>query len=372
MNADNLPAYSPGPVVPARRRGRRLGKLILILFLLSIAAAAGFWVWMSQSVNRPVEHQSDDRLITIEPGSGTSRIVAQLSQAGIVRDPTALKIYLRITGGGTRLKAGDYKFESPISPLQAIEKIEQGDVYLEGVTIPEGYDRFDIAKKLAAATGKATEDEFFRLMSDTSLISQIAPEAKNLEGYLFPDTYKYDSDTTAEDLIRMMVDRFKEVFTPENAARASRLGLTLHQIVTLASIIEEEAKVPDERPRMASVFYNRMRIGMPLATDPTFIYAAKLAGDYDGNPNQPRHRNRESAYNTYKVAGLPPGPIASPGRASLDAALNPEQTDFLYFVLIDENGRHAFSRTPDEHETARQEYYRKRELWRQQQNANQQ
>lgn len=369
MNADTPPAYSPAPAAPARRRGR-LGKLILILLLLLIAAGAGLWVWMSQSVTRPIAHQSEDRVITIEPGSGTSKIVALLSQAGIVRDPTALKIYLRITGGGTRLKAGDYKFESPISPLQAVEKIERGDVYLEGVTIPEGFDRFDIAKKLAA-TGKATEDEFFRLMGDPSLISQIAPEAKNLEGYLFPDTYKYDSDTTAEGLVRMMVDRFKEVFTPEHATRASRLGLTVHQVVTLASIIEEEAKVPDERPRMASVFYNRMKIGMPLATDPTFIYAAKLAGDYDGNPNQPRHRNRESAYNTYKVAGLPPGPIASPGRASIEAALSPEQTDFLYFVLIDENGRHAFSRTPGEHETARQEYYRKRELWRQQQNANQ-
>src|SRR5262249_41373668 len=158
------------------------------------------------------------------------------------------------------------------------------------------------------------------------------------------------------DLIRAMVSRFDEMFTPEMTARASHAGLTINQVVTLASIIEKEAKVPDERPHMASVFFNRLKKGMFLASDPTFIYAARVAGDYDGNPNQLKYKNRLSPYNTYLVSGLPPGPIASPGRASLEAVLNPDTTDDLYFVVNGTAGRHKFSRTAAEHEIAVEEY----------------
>ncbi|MGH8598111.1 MAG: endolytic transglycosylase MltG, partial [Gammaproteobacteria bacterium] len=155
-----------------------------------------------------------------------------------------------------------------------------------------------------------------------------------------------------------MVSRFEEVFTPEWTTRASELGLTVHQVVTLASLVEEEARVPEERPLVASVFMNRLARGMPLASDPTFIYAAVLAHDYDGNPNQPRHRTRLSPYNTYVVPGLPPGPISSPGRASLEAALYPASSDYLYFVVSGTSGRHKFSRTAAEHDVAVGEYRR--------------
>src|SRR5262249_41053057 len=282
--------------------------------------------------------------------------------------PLALKIYLRATGGAGNLKAGDYKFPSPISPLQAIEKIRRGEVFLERVTIPEGFNRFEIAETLAEKTGKGTVDEYLRLIEDQTPILKLAPQARNLEGYLFPDTYNFNSKTTPEDLIRAMVNRFEEVFTADWSMKASRLGLTVHQVVTLASIIEKEAKVPDERPHMALFFFTRLRRGMSLASDPTFIYAAILAGDYDGNPNQPRHRERDSPYNTYRVSGLPPGPIASPGRASLEAVLNPDHTDDLYFVVTGSAGRHKFSRTPAEHFAAVEEYRRlQRELKQQQQ-----
>jgi UPF0755 protein len=311
-----------------------------------------------------VEHDPE-QIVTIEPGTSTAGVIARLTEAGIVRNPTAVKIYMRVLGGGDSLKAGDYKFDSPISPLQAIGKIQRGEVYLERVTVPEGFDRFDIAQKLSEVTAKATEEEFLELMDDTRLIRDIAPEATNLEGYLFPDTYTYSAKDTPEDLIRAMVVRFKEMFKPEWIARSRELNMSLHKIVTLASIIEEEAKVPDERPRVSSVFYNRLKIGMVLATDPTFIYAAKLAGDYDGNPNQPRHRTRDSVYNTYKYAGLPPGPIASPGRASIEAALYPEESDYLYFVVNGTEGRHKFSRTAAEHELAVQEYRRQQQEQRQ-------
>jgi len=345
---------------------RRPLRILLGLFLIVIVAGGAAALWIRKTVTTPVEHQSADRIVTIEPGSGTQTIIARLVEAGVVTNPLALKIYLRLTNRGSNLKAGDYKFASPISPLEVVDKIRRGDVDLERVTIPEGFNRFDIAETLATKTGKATAQEFLRLMDDQTPIERIAPVARNLEGYLFPDTYNYNSKTTPEDLIRTMVDRFQEVFTPDWAARAGRVGLTVHEAVTLASIIEKEAKVPDERPHMASVFFNRLKRGMPLASDPTFIYAAILAGDYDGNPNQVRHRDRYSPYNTYLVSGLPPGPIASPGRASLEAVLNPDDTDDLYFVVNGTAGRHKFSRTAAEHEAAVEEYRRQqRELQQQ-------
>ncbi|HVG19646.1 MAG TPA: endolytic transglycosylase MltG [Blastocatellia bacterium] len=354
-------------IKPAPRRRRPLLAAALIILVLIVAAAAGFAVWLSKAVGQPVEHESADRVISIEPGTGTQAIIARLSEAGIVGHPTALKLYLRLTGRAAGLKAGDYKFASPISPLQAIDKIRRGEVYLERVTIPEGYNRFEIAETLAAKTGKASAEEFLRIMDDQTPVANIAPEARDLEGYLFPDTYNYSSKTTAEDLVRAMVNRFEEVFTPEWAKKASQLNRSVHQVVTLASIIEKEAKVPDERPRVASVFHNRLKLRMALGSDPTFIYAAILAGDYDGNPNQPRHRARLSPYNTYQVPGLPPGPIASPGRASLEAALYPEDTDYLYFVVNGTAGRHKFSRTAAEHDMAVQEYRTQQRELRQQQ-----
>ncbi len=346
-------------------RRRPLRTLIGLLFIVILAVGA-FALWVRNAVTTPFEHQSADRIVTIDPGSGTQTIIGRLGEAGVVAHPLALKIYLRITGQGGNLKAGDYKFPSPISPLQAVEKIRRGEVDLERVTIPEGFNRFDIAETLASKTGKASTEEFLRLMEDQTPIEQIAPAARNLEGYLFPDTYNYNSKTTPADLIQLMVNRFDEVFAPDWSARASQVGLTVHQVVTLASIIEKEAKVPDERPHMASVFFNRLKRGMPLASDPTFIYAAILAGDYDGNPNHLRHRDRYSPYNTYLVSGLPPGPIASPGRASLEAVLNPDSTDDLYFVVNGTGGRHKFSRTAAEHEAAVEEYRRQqRELQQQ-------
>jgi UPF0755 protein len=361
---DARPQMPTVAVTPRKKRRWLRATILMILFLL-VAFAAGVALWVRASVLGAVNHDAD-QIVTIEPGTSTNGVIARLTEAGIVRNPTAVKIYLRVLGGGDNLKAGDYKFDSPITPLQALEKIQRGEVYLERVTIPEGFNRFDIAQKLAEVTGKATKEEFLRLMQDTRLIRDIAPEATSLEGYLFPETYTYSAKDGPEDLIRAMVVRFKEILKPEWIARAGELDMTIHKIVTLASIIEEEAKVPDERPRMASVFYNRLKIGMVLATDPTFIYAAILADDYDGNPNQPRHRSRDSQYNTYKYAGLPPGPIASPGRASLEAALYPEESDYLYFVVNGTEGRHKFSRTSVEHELAVQEYRRQQQELRQQ------
>jgi UPF0755 protein len=347
----------------SRRRPLRRIALLLLILVLVLGALA---VWVRKTATTRVEHDSADRIVTIDPRTGTQGIVDRLLEAGIVRHPLALKIYMKATGRSGNLKAGDYKFASPISPLQAIDKVRRGEVFIERVTIPEGYNRFDIAETFATKTGKATRDEFLRLVDDQTPILRIDPAARNLEGYLFPDTYNYNTKTTPEELVQMMVNRFEEVFTPEWTTRASQLGLTVHQVVTLASIIEREAKVPDERPHMASVFFNRLKCGMPLASDPTFIYAAKLAGDYDGNPNQLRFRNRPSPYNTYLITGLPPGPIASPGKASLEAVLYPDTTEDLYFVVNGTEGRHKFSRSASEHDVAVEEYRRQQRELREQ------
>lgn len=344
----------PWKTTSPRSRLRGCFRLIVLLVIIGGIAAAAWWV--RQTVMVPVDHASADKIISIEQGTSTQAIIDKLQEEGIVRHPAALKLYMAVMRRNDQLKAGDYKFDSPISPLQAVDQIRRGDVAYERVTIPEGLNRFEIAERLAEKTGKATEQEFLRLMNDPSLVSDIDSRARNLEGYLFPDTYNYTVKTTPQELVRAMVNRFKEVFKPEWVARASQLNTSMHSVVTLASIIEEEARVPDERPRISSVFLNRLKINMPLASDPTFIYAAVIERDYDGNPNNPRHRRRDSLYNTYIYSGLPPGPIASPGRASLEAALYPEQTDYLYFVVNGTEGRHKFSRTSAEHEAAVQEY----------------
>jgi UPF0755 protein len=349
----NTPALPP--LEPERRRS--CFGCLLLLFLLVVGAGAGGAWWVKSKFYTPVEHD-ENKMLIVQSGMGTQAIIAKLTQLGIVKNPRALALYLRATGRSGQLKAGVYKFDSPVSPMEAIGKIERGEVTYERVTIPEGYNRFDIAKTLAKVTTKATEEEFLRLMNDTSSIAKLAPQARNLEGYLFADTYNYDASTTAEELIQTMVNRFKEVFTPEWTARASQLGMTIHQVVTYASIVEEEARVEEDRSKISSVIKNRLKVRMPLACDPTFIYAAQLAGDYDGNPNQPRHRQRLSPYNTYIFSGLPPGPIASPSRASLEATLYPADTNYLYFVANGIDGRHIFSSTAAQHEAAVAEYRR--------------
>lgn len=339
-------------------------RVLLGLLVAAILGVAAGLVWVAGAVNRPVTHSSAGRVITISPGTSTRAIIGRLADAGIVPHPSALNLYLALTGKSDKLKAGDYTFDSPISPIDAIEKIRRGEVHSERVTIPEGFNRFEIAEKLAEKTRKGTAEDFLRLMSDATGLGRLSPSARNLEGYLFPDTYEFTSHTKPEDLIKAMVERFDAVFAPEWASRASALGLSVHEVVTLASIVEEEARVDEERPLIASVLTNRLKIGMPLAADPTFIYAAVLARDYDGNPNQPRHRRRDSRYNTYIYPGLPPGPICSPGKEALEAVLYPAQTDFLYFVVSGLDGRHKFSRTAAEHDAAVQEYKRQRQQQR--------
>lgn len=345
----------PPPPQPKKRRSC-LG-VLMVLLLLVVAGIGGGGFWLYRSFTKPITFEAD-QLITIKQGASAQAIVTQLYEAGIVKQPSLFALYLRASGKGGQLKPGVYRFTSPISAMQAIDKIARGEIAFERFTIPEGFNRFDIAETLATKTKLASEQEFLRLMNNTRGIARLSPQARNLEGYLFPDTYNYTPTASPEELISLMVNRFEDIFTPQWTTRASQLGLSVHQVITLASIIEEEARVAEDRPKISSVIHNRLKIRMPLACDPTFIYAAQLANDYDGNPNQPRHRQRLSPYNTYIFSGLPPGPIASPGKASIEAALYPAETQYLYFVANGIDGRHLFSRTAAEHEAAVAQYRR--------------
>jgi UPF0755 protein len=247
------------------------------------------------------------------------------------------------------LKAGDYRFPSPISTLEVIRKLIRGEVITERITIPEGLNRFEIADLLRQLPLRDA-DRALEFTEDVSLIRDLDPQADSLEGYLFPDTYTYTPSLSARDLIARMVHRFREAFTEADRARARALGFTVREVVTLASLIEKEAKRPEERPLISSVFHNRLRRGMRLECDPTVLYAALLEGDTERTIRR-SDLARPSPYNTYLSPGLPPGPIASPGRASLHAALYPASTDYLYFVVdgTRSDGAHRFARTLAEH-----------------------
>ena len=337
-------------------RKRVFGLLAFAIVALFVIGVAAVWFQLSLTQRRDLPEQVTS--VTVEPGMGTREIVARLAAVGVVQDQTALLLWLTATGQGRALKAGDYEFESPISPLEAIDKIRRGEVATRRVTIPEGLNRYAISELLAEKTGLGSRERFLSLTGDPTLIRDIDSAASTLEGYLFPDTYDYTSKTTPEEVVRQMVDRFRQVYNskPEISQRAAERGMTIRELMTLASMVEEEARVDDERPLVASVFYNRLEKDMKLASDPTFVYAAILAGDYDGDVNNPKHRARLSPYNTYAFEGLPPGPIANPGQKSLEAVLEPAETDFLYFVVNGTEGRHKFSRTAAEHEEAVKEY----------------
>lgn len=339
-------------------RRRVLGALgVAIVLLLAVVGAA---IWFHVALNTRRELKEPTVAVTLEPGMGTREIAARLESAGVISDKTTLLLWLTVTGQGRSLKAGDYEFKSPTSALEAVDKIRRGEVASRRVTVPEGMNRYGISQLLADKTGLGSRDRFLALTGRPEMIKDLDPEASTLEGYLFPDTYEYTASTTAEELVAQMVGRYKSVFfnRPEVAQAMAERHLTLHELMTLASMVEEEAKVDEERPVIASVFYNRLAKNMKLASDPTFIYAALMANDYDGDVNNPKHRARNSPYNTYLYEGLPPGPIANPGVKSIEAAISPATSEYLYFVVNGHEGRHKFSRTVEEHEAAVEEYRR--------------
>jgi len=324
----------------------------LLLILLLGAGAAGSVV--VRRLNEPYRgFEGPEQFVDIPAGASTRSIGDALIAKGVIRDELTYRLALWVTGEARKLQAGEYRFDQPMTARDVVGKIARGEVYRIAITFPEGLTIAEMSK-IFEAHGFGTAASFVTAAHDASLAKPFDAAARDLEGYTFPDTYSVPRKTDAPALVHLMVERFEKVLTPELRQAATDRGLTIRQLVTLASIVEKETAQSGERPEVASVYVNRLRRGMPLQCDPTVIYALERVGKYDGNIRK-GDLQFDSPYNTYRYPGLPPGPIAAPGKASLDAAAHPADADFLYFVSRND-GSHAFARTLDEHNRNVQQY----------------
>jgi UPF0755 protein len=333
-----------------RRRRGRFSILLLVMLALAIYLA-GPAVW--QAV-QPA-HLDHPVIVEIAAGSGAQGVAATLADSGILRSRWPFLIRHFSQYPRAKLKAGEYRFEGDVSIEDAYGKLARGDVFYHALTIPEGYNLFDVAD-VVEQSGLVKAKDFVAAAHNAALIADIAPHAQSLEGFLFPDTYRFALHTDAQTMVQTMVTRFRQVFSTLTKGEPLPPGRVL-QLVTLASLVEKETGKSPERPLVAGVFQNRITLGMPLQCDPTVVYAAILERAYRGRIYASDLR-RASPYNTYVNRGLPPGPVANPGLAALEAAVRPAHTEFLYFVA-DTEGGHIFSRTLAEHQRHVQAYRRK-------------
>ncbi|HEV2882084.1 MAG TPA: endolytic transglycosylase MltG [Pyrinomonadaceae bacterium] len=325
----------------------KIFRLLAILTIILACGGAAFSFWLYRELHKPLAHSHATQYVEIQRGSTPDEIISRLSSVGVIGRAWPLRLYIRYSGAGPRLKAGEYRFPSPISPLGVLRKLEEGEQRLARFTVIEGWTRWDIAVAMARIPELklANAEEALALMNDTSDIRDLDPQATNLEGYLYPDTYSFPPDTNARQMVSAMVKRFRQVWREQLGDQTLPSNRTPREIVTVASLVETEAKLKEERPIVASVIYNRLKIGMALGIDSSVIYASKLAGKWrnDGKVYQ-SDLDRDSPYNTRKVRGLPPGPIASSGARSLEAALRPSETNYLYYVREPsrDDGAHNF------------------------------
>ena len=341
------------------------------IFWLVFIAALAFVGWFAWALLTPTEPPAKT-FVMLHPGYSTRRIASELKSAGIIRSEDAFVLW-HYFHRRRRLEAGEYLFEKPSNIIDLQKRLRRGDVYFHTVVVPEGFTMFDIAHAVEAA-GLGPAGDFLKVaQSDTALIADIAPGAPSLEGYLFPDTYEFSRMQTMQEMAGAMVKQFRQVARqigliplPEGVTTASlnspHMGVEIHSIVRdpnaaptgvertviMASIIEKETAVAEERPQVASVYHNRLAKNIALDADPSVIYAELLAGTYTGALHHDDMRF-DSPYNTYRYVGLPPGPIGNPGKSALEAAMHPAQSDYFYFVA-DAAGHHRFARTLAEHD----------------------
>jgi UPF0755 protein len=326
-------------------RKSALAFIFVVIAVIGIPVFAGTLLW-ARMTELHRGYRAPEQFVEIPQGASTPEIGRRLIDAGVVKDTWTFRAAVWWTGDGRNLKAGEYRFDRPVSAVDVVRKIARGDAYGRRVTFREGLTVAEMAKVYESQQlGKATD--FLAAARDVSAIRDLDPAATDLEGYLFPETYTLPRGVPAARLVRSMTDRFRAVFTDEMRKRAEGQGMTVREVVTLASLVEKETAQGQERPMVAAVYRNRMKIGMGMQADPTVVYALQKAGRYDGNIRR-EDLAFDSPYNTYKYPGLPPGPIASPGKASLDAALAPADVPYIYFVSRND-GTHVFSTTLNEH-----------------------
>ena len=322
-----------------------LGFILFIVFVVGVPVFVGTTLWVRMT-DLYRGYSETEQFVEIPQGAGTADIGRRLVDAGVVKDPWTFRAAVWWTGDSRKLKAGEYRFDRPVSAVSVVEKIARGDVYGRRVTFPEGLTILEMAK-VYESHGLGRAADFVAAARDVSRIAALDPGARDLEGYLFPETYMLPRGIPAARLIDQMVGRFLTVFTEEMRQQAMAQGRTVREVVTLASLVEKETAQPDERPLVAAVYRNRMKIGMGMQADPTVVYALQKAGRYDGNIHK-QDLAFDSPYNTYRYPGLPPGPIASPGKASLEAALSPADVKYLYFVSRND-GTHVFADSLEAH-----------------------
>jgi UPF0755 protein len=339
---------------------KRLIVLLLVVLLLLIVAggAAAFWVF--RSVTGAVEHDKAATYVKIERGSTPPQILSKLASEGIISSETAAGLYLRTFGDASKLQAGEYQFPSPISALQVFKQLEKGEDRTIRLTIPEGFTRFDIAKRIVEKFPQnppVDEKAVLALMDDTTLVRDISPTAQNLEGYMYPTTYNLPRDIKPNEIVKAMVEQFRKFWKPEWNAQAKALGRTPHEIVTIASLIETETGVESERPIVAGIINNRLSKNIPLGIDQTNVYIAKMMGRWDGTINK-SDLEVDSPYNTRIKTGIPPGPISSVTESSIRAALNPQANNYIFYVRnVDANdGSHWFYASAAEFEKGKAKY----------------
>ena len=327
---------------------------IAVISFLTIALISAFIIDVFVYGSRPADTEAALQPLTIPSGQPFRRTTAALHQAGIITKPLKFKVLARLKGLDKQIKSGEFLLSAAMSPLEVLEVLVSGRVRLYKLTVPEGYNQEQIAA-LVAATGLAPAELFLKACTDPDLIKSKGITAKDLEGYLFPDTYYFPRPATPETIISAMVEKFWSVFNDEYKNRADQMNLSIHEIVTLASIIEKETGVAIERPLISSVFHNRLKKRMRLESDPTVIYGIE---NFDGNLTR-KHLKTHTPYNTYRIKGLPPGPIANPGQEAIEAALYPAQSDYLFFVSRKDRTHH-FSTNLSDHNKAVRRYQLRR------------
>lgn len=327
----------------------------LIVASLGVGGIAGYQVM--QWAAAPAASQSDTpppKIVLVPEGASFQQVAALLEREQLIKSRSAFLLLGKANDADRKIRPGEYEFNPSMLPTEILAKLVSGRVVLHQVTIPEGFTMAQIAETLGER-GLVDQAEFLRLAQDREFIRTLGIEADSLEGYLFPDTYRFARRTKARDALRVLVDNLWQVFTPELRERAKQVNLSIHEVLTLASVIEKETSVDEERSLISAVFHNRLRKNIPLQSDPTVIYG--LAASFDGNLRR-QDLDNKSPYNTYRVKGLPPGPIASPGARSIRAALYPAPAPYLYFVSRND-GTHQFSSTLEEHNRAVEKYQRR-------------